>query len=207
MPVVPLRILCTHSLSSTYSPRPHRLDTCEWARQHPAGVTPSSRGELAAATLHGRRVFMYGGYAETSMGSHYIDRCLQVVLKKSGNNRWCVMHSAGPRPCTPGARAGCALLADSVHNRLVLVGGYNSMLLGGSLGAAGEMGDTWVLREVPRGKGGGETLQKEVAPCEHCGTVATTKKCGGCRAVSYCTPGCQKLAWPSHKQECKRLRG
>jgi hypothetical protein len=109
---------------------------------------------------------MYGGYAETSMGSHYIDRCLQVVLKKSGNNRWCVMHSAGPRPCTPGARAGCALLADSVHNRLVLVGGYNSMLLGGSSGAAGEMGDTWVLREVPRGKGSGETLQKEVTPCE-----------------------------------------
>ena len=121
---------------------------------------------------------MYGGYAETSMGSHYIDRCLQVVLKRS------------------------------VHSRMVLVGGYNSMLLGpGGGGAAGEMGDTWVLREVPRGKGGGETLQKEVAPCEHCGTVATTKKCGGCRAVSYCTPGCQKLAWPSHKQECKRLRG
>jgi hypothetical protein len=197
------------------------LDTCEWARQHPAGVTPSSRGELAAATLHGRRVFMYGGYAETSMGSHYIDRCLQVVLKRSGKTRWCMMHSAdgdgqggdsrhraNHLPCTPGARAGCALLADSVHNRLVLVGGYNSMLLGpGGGGAAGEMGDTWVLREVPRGKGSGETLQKEVTPCEHCGTVATTKKCGGCRAVSYCTPGCQKLAWPSHKKEYNRLRG
>jgi len=87
--------------------------------------------------VHGRRVFMYGGYAETSMGSHYIDRCLQVVLKRS------------------------------VHSRMVLVGGYNSMLLGpGGGGAAGEMGDTWVLREVPRGKGSGETLQKEVTPCE-----------------------------------------
>jgi hypothetical protein len=155
-----------------------RLDLAalEWTRQHPAGVAPCARGELAAATLHGRRVFIYGGYAETSSGSLYMDLCLQVVMakKKKNNNRWCALSTAtDDTSACPGPRAGCALLADSVHNRLVLVGGYNSMRtqLSGEGFSTGETGDTWVLSEVPRGAGGGgrgEKLQKQSSPWWGC---------------------------------------
>ena len=29
--------------------------------------------------------------------------------------------------------------------------------------------------------------------------------CDGCRFVCYCSPGCQKVDWPRHKEECKEL--
>ena len=27
----------------------------------------------------------------------------------------------------------------------------------------------------------------------------------GCRSVSYCGKACQKVAWPTHKRECRRI--
>jgi hypothetical protein len=97
-----------------------------------------------------------------------------MAKKKKNNNRWCALSTAtDDTSACPGPRAGCALLADSVHNRLVLVGGYNSMRtqLSGEGFSTGETGDTWVLSEVPRGAGGGgrgEKLQKQSSPWWGC---------------------------------------
>ena len=33
-----------------------------------------------------------------------------------------------------------------------------------------------------------------------------TKRCTGCYLVWYCGPECQRVAWPEHKEECKRTR-
>ena len=29
--------------------------------------------------------------------------------------------------------------------------------------------------------------------------------CVACRSVSYCGKACQKVAWPTHKRECRRI--
>ena len=29
--------------------------------------------------------------------------------------------------------------------------------------------------------------------------------CMGCRSVSFCGKACQKVAWPGHKKECRRI--
>ena len=43
--------------------------------------------------------------------------------------------------------------------------------------------------------------------CGNCGTTEGTKKCSGCKSVSYCSVKCQTLHWKSkHKKECKKLR-
>ncbi|KAL7530720.1 hypothetical protein ACHAWF_003486 [Thalassiosira exigua] len=44
--------------------------------------------------------------------------------------------------------------------------------------------------------------------CHHCGkTAASPQRCGACRAVFYCSKGCQVQAWKGgHKKECKKLK-
>lgn len=60
--------------------------------------------------------------------------------------------------------------------------------------------------------------------CHHCGAVGGAKKrgqpapgggaapiillkaCSACRSVWYCSPECQRAAWPTHKAECQALR-
>ena len=32
------------------------------------------------------------------------------------------------------------------------------------------------------------------------------KRCGGCRLVRYCGPGCQKADWPAHELACRELQ-
>ena len=42
-------------------------------------------------------------------------------------------------------------------------------------------------------------------PCANCGSPGAKSLCLGCRTVSYCGKACQKVAWPSHKRECRRI--
>ena len=52
-------------------------------------------------------------------------------------------------------------------------------------------------------------LRASLSPCGNGGCTLNfciKLRCGGCRAVSYCSKECQKAAWPSHKAECKAAR-
>jgi len=42
----------------------------------------------------------------------------------------------------------------------------------------------------------------DVKVCNVCKSVEGLKKCGRCKAVSYCGPTCQKKDWPEHKKKC-----
>ena len=67
---------------------------------------------------------MYGGYAESTIGSIYVSNALQVVMRKSGNHRWANVNGQGMHD--PGARAGVALFADSAHGGVVSVYSFTS---------------------------------------------------------------------------------
>ena len=41
--------------------------------------------------------------------------------------------------------------------------------------------------------------------CPVCGKTGAKSLCLGCRSVSYCGKACQKVAWPTHKRECRRI--
>lgn len=40
--------------------------------------------------------------------------------------------------------------------------------------------------------------------CEVCKKPGATRACAGCGKGAYCSRGCQRTAWKSHKQECRR---
>ena len=41
--------------------------------------------------------------------------------------------------------------------------------------------------------------------CSNCGmSVVNIRMCSNCRSVKYCTKKCQRLHWPTHKQDCKK---
>src|SRR5208283_315971 len=43
--------------------------------------------------------------------------------------------------------------------------------------------------------------------CEHCGQ-ATTQRCSGCKAISYCSVQCQQKDWIlGHIEECGAISG
>ena len=44
-----------------------------------------------------------------------------------------------------------------------------------------------------------------VKTCAACGLTGAKSVCLGCRSVSYCSKACQKVAWPTHKRECRRI--
>ena len=44
-----------------------------------------------------------------------------------------------------------------------------------------------------------------VKTCPVCGKTGAKSLCLGCRSVSYCGKACQKVAWPTHKRECRRI--
>ena len=44
-----------------------------------------------------------------------------------------------------------------------------------------------------------------VKTCPVCGKTGAKSLCMGCKSVSYCGKVCQKVAWPTHKRECRRI--
>ena len=42
-------------------------------------------------------------------------------------------------------------------------------------------------------------------PCGHC-QKPTTKRCGGCYMLYFCSRECQKKLWKAHKKECKQFQ-
>ena len=45
-----------------------------------------------------------------------------------------------------------------------------------------------------------------VKTCLACGKAGAKSLCMGCRSVSFCGKACQKVAWPGHKKECRRVQ-
>ena len=41
--------------------------------------------------------------------------------------------------------------------------------------------------------------------CGGCGISSAPLRCGGCRALFYCSPECQRTHWSTHRKECKAL--
>lgn len=41
--------------------------------------------------------------------------------------------------------------------------------------------------------------------CVVCLKAGEVLWCGGCNAVTYCGPACQKIGWKMHKRDCKKL--
>ena len=50
-----------------------------------------------------------------------------------------------------------------------------------------------------------EAHPRDKEECEKC-SKPTTKKCGACGKVYYCTPACQKLDWMFHKITCQKKK-
>ena len=57
---------------------------------------------------------------------------------------------------------------------------------------------------VQYGKASEKAREYRERSCARCGRCGPWKQCSGCRAVHYCTAGCQKSDWSSHKQQCRR---
>ena len=44
-----------------------------------------------------------------------------------------------------------------------------------------------------------------VETCLACGKAGAKSLCIGCRSVSFCGKACQEVAWPGHKEACRRI--
>ena len=42
--------------------------------------------------------------------------------------------------------------------------------------------------------------------CDCCGVEGKLKRCQGCQLSFYCSVGCQKKSWPTHKQMCREVQ-
>ena len=77
----------------------------------------------------------------------------------------------------------------------------------------GEQRSQIVARNTPRRNLAMENMQNVTAAlnalgvktCLACGKAGAKSLCMGCRSVSFCGKACQKVAWPGHKKECRRI--
>ena len=44
-----------------------------------------------------------------------------------------------------------------------------------------------------------------VKTCLACGKAGAKSLCSLCKSVRFCGRACQKVAWPGHKKECRRI--
>lgn len=51
------------------------------------------------------------------------------------------------------------------------------------------------------------TLPSLPSACAVCGAAGRIMRCGGCKAVSYCSKACQVAGWPSHRDACRPRKG
>ena len=45
----------------------------------------------------------------------------------------------------------------------------------------------------------------QLTPCVNC-QKPTTKRCGGCKVLYFCSRSCMKKQWKEHKNECKQIQ-
>jgi hypothetical protein len=86
-------------------------------------------------------------------------------------------RAAGAGPARPGAAAGGS--APGMESAAAAAGGAASSSVCAGCGM-----------EASGGSGG-----------------AKLRRCGGCRAVHYCSPACQKAHWQAHRAACKAAQG
>ena len=48
------------------------------------------------------------------------------------------------------------------------------------------------------------SLTKHVTRCSYCFSKGPCRACGRCGRVRYCSAKCQQLAWPSHRDVCRK---
>ena len=86
------------------------LTTKLWAKVLTTGPQPAGRAETVACQ-HGKNVYIFGGYTETSAGSKYHQDGLRLYFKNAHSPpRWFYLESSSSG--TPSARAGHSVVAD-----------------------------------------------------------------------------------------------
>ena len=64
-----------------------------------------------------------------------------------------------------------------------------------------------VVETFPAAAATDDKRARTVAPrkgptCAFCAHPGATRRCGRCKAVNYCSPGCQREHWRAHKDTC-----
>ncbi|KAL4458433.1 hypothetical protein ABPG75_013298 [Micractinium tetrahymenae] len=60
--------------------------------------------------------------------------------------------------------------------------------------------------EAPASAQHGAEHANDVCAAEGCSNSQGLRRCGGCRAVRYCSEACRDSHWKAHRPECRRLR-
>ncbi len=95
--------------------------------------------------------------------------------------------------------------ASPTHEKVL----HTLLKAGADLQAKSDTGDTPLQFAKKAGSTVGikvitDALSKAV-PCNYCKKVALTKRCSSCSKAFYCTVGCQKADWATHKVTCKKV--
>lgn len=130
-------------------------------------------------------------------------------------SRWVIDHAAefdGKQVCELGSGCGVSGIASFLYtkaSRVVLSDLFDHTLRNLEHNVALNKNTASSSRTEPNEE------EDKASGCAHCGTAqrftadnpeGKLMKCGGCRAVEYCSRECQKKAWKKHKVECKEIR-
>lgn len=50
-----------------------------------------------------------------------------------------------------------------------------------------------------------KSAESKERTCDVCHKENSTKRCGGCKNRTYCSVDCQRLDWPTHKHNCRKV--
>ncbi|KAI9062026.1 galactose oxidase [Trametes sanguinea] len=193
-----------------------------WQRERVSGNYPCPRAEMSVCyNPVTKQTVMFGGY---NPALPYFVESSQVCFGFNYFSDTFVLDQAAPTPrwkqvitpSFPTYRAQGQLLTDPATGRMYLFGGYTNTDWVPTRHTKPDLtrsyGDVWELRvDTPGGlfeevDWEDERRCAQLGPwqaCYKCGSVGFWKKCSGsCDGrVHYCTPNCQKEAWPEHKQK------